>query len=237
MRLLMLLLIRLIMVLLHSWPNQTTPALSRDKTRKGPSTLKKYRGSQPGISIAERRVSTCRCGNLCGTVAVWYPLKDILNGRSLRLTKYRISSTPRTRAWDDWLNPEKEWSNSLVETCLETHKSIAYLDLTWHTVNKSVGNPGFNSEEAIKEVKNSPQKTISLFFQSAKRPISDGSPQKRIKRDEANVKEEASVKKEDNSVKRENSVENEVSVKKEDSVEKEENGIESEKEDIKKGQQ
>ena len=144
---------------------------------------------------------------------------------------------PGTRAWDDWLNPEKEWSNSLVETCLETHKSIAYLDLTWHTVNKSVGNPGFNSEEAIKEVKNSPQKTISLFFKSANRPITDGSPQKRTKRDEANVKEEASVKKEDNSVKRENSVENEVSVKKEDSVEKEENGIESEKEDIKKGQQ
>lgn len=129
---------------------------------------------------------------------------------------------PGTKAWDDWLNPEKEWSNSLVETCLDTHKSIAYVDLTWHTVSKSVGNPGFNSEEAIKEVKSLPQKSISLFFQSAKRPESDGSPRKRIKREEDGTnKEEEEVEKRQGSVKNEHSGKKEDSVKKEHSVKKE----------------
>lgn len=98
---------------------------------------------------------------------------------------------PGTRAWNDWLDPSKEWSDSLVAACLETKKNPAYLDLSWYTVNKTVGNPGYNGEEAIKEVKNLPQKSILLFFNAGKRlDDSGGSPRKKVKQ-ETGVKREA----------------------------------------------
>lgn len=103
---------------------------------------------------------------------------------------------PGTKAWDDWLDPNKEWSNKLIETCLETKKNTAYIDLTWHTVSKSIGNPGYNTKDATSKVKSGlPQKSISLFFLPTKRTASEGSPKKRIKtEDRSSVKLESEQK-------------------------------------------
>lgn len=77
---------------------------------------------------------------------------------------------PGTQEWKEWLDPSKPWDDSMFETCLETKKNNAYLDIDIYPVSKDIGRTSSQGEYLMKkeepEVKK--QKDISLFFLSPK---------------------------------------------------------------------
>lgn len=87
---------------------------------------------------------------------------------------------PNTKEWFDWLDPEKEWASSLLDTCLDTDNNPAYKNIVSYTVTKDVGKPANKSEQMIKEVKKT-QKSIHLFFSPRKRKAEDEHSAKRVK--------------------------------------------------------
>lgn len=102
-----------------------------------------------------------------------------------------IMIEPGTEAWFEWLDPKKEWHDSLLETCLNTTNNVAFSNIEAYLVGKEVGNLSNKSESVTKREKKV-QKSIGLFFQKlpVKRPKSEddkeafgGSVAKKIKED------------------------------------------------------
>lgn len=117
---------------------------------------------------------------------------------------------PDSKEWYDWLNPEKEWTSELLDTCLDTETNPAYKGIVSYTVTKDVGNPANKSEKMIKEVKKT-QKSIHLFFSPRKRKAEDVE-ESRKKGPEHKVKEEPENK---TKVEPEQKVETESKIKEE----------------------
>lgn len=76
---------------------------------------------------------------------------------------------PGTKEWDHWLDPELKWSDTLLDTCLDTNNP-AYDSITSYVVSKDVGNSANQGEYLVKEERKSPQKSIDSFFKPRARP-------------------------------------------------------------------
>lgn len=70
---------------------------------------------------------------------------------------------PNSKAWFDWLNPDRKFDEDLIEVSLNTDDNPAYDYFDSYVVAKSIGNPGNKGPEVIREEKKS-QKSIGLFF-------------------------------------------------------------------------
>lgn len=90
---------------------------------------------------------------------------------------------PGTKQWEDWLNPDLDTSEKLIDFCLETEKNIAFNSIATHRVSKDVGKTSTNGEYLIKEVKptKSPQKSIDSFFKKRSGDASNTSSPKKVK--------------------------------------------------------
>lgn len=102
-------------------------------------------------------------------------------------TRKPIMLIPGSKEWFEWLDPERDWDDLLMDTVLDTTKNKAYKDIDAYVVGKAVGKIGSHGPELIERKKGpsvSPQKPITLFFQRKKPADSaedGGSPKKRIK--------------------------------------------------------
>lgn len=127
---------------------------------------------------------------------------------------------PNSKEWFEWLDPERQFDESLVETALNTDTNPAYDSIATYIVSKSIGNPTNEGEDAIREVKKT-QKSIGLFF------LLPTKGKKEVKNEEAKNEE---VKKEE--VKKEEVKKDEV--KKEEVKKEEAKKEEVKKEEVKK---
>ena len=97
---------------------------------------------------------------------------------------------PGSVEWDDWLNPNKSWTEELVDTCLNTVQNRGYDEIESYRVTPEVVKTTSEGEHLLKkmETKKSPQKSIHLFFKSSKRgdPFEDQKIVKHIKQEEDN---------------------------------------------------
>lgn len=95
---------------------------------------------------------------------------------------------PGTKQWEDWLNPDLETTDKLLDFCLETKKNIAFSTIVTHQVSKDVGKTSTNGEYLIKEVKptKSPQKSIDSFFKKRSGDDSNTSSPKKFKTEPRN---------------------------------------------------
>lgn len=75
---------------------------------------------------------------------------------------------PGSKEWDDWLDPNIEWSDELLDSCLDTVNNEAYDDVVSYRVSKDVGKVTSQGEYLIKEIKKENKKGIDGFFK--KRP-------------------------------------------------------------------
>lgn len=71
---------------------------------------------------------------------------------------------PGSKEWDEWLDPEKDWSDRLLDTCLETVNNTAYMSITSHTVTNDVGKSSAEGKYLIEKETKATQKSISHFF-------------------------------------------------------------------------
>lgn len=86
---------------------------------------------------------------------------------------------PGTREWNEWLNPLKQWDDSMFDTCLETKKNKAYMDIEIYPVSKDIGRTSSQGEYLMRREDPPPvkkQKDISLFFLSPKGKKTVSSP-------------------------------------------------------------
>lgn len=89
---------------------------------------------------------------------------------------------PGTNEWNEWLDPEKDWSDSLLDTSLNTIDNKAFMNIECHTVSGDVGKP-FAEGKYLVERYIKPQKSISQFFKPAKkRQVQDNDESKQEKR-------------------------------------------------------
>ncbi|KAK6200255.1 uncharacterized protein RJT21DRAFT_114681 [Scheffersomyces amazonensis] len=115
---------------------------------------------------------------------------------------------PDTKAWYDWLNPDQELSEKVLEEILNTKTNKAYVDIEGYEVSKDVGNPSNKSKGLIEKVKKN--KPITSFFSANKKRIKtdddedddDSHQHKKIKKEDANEYAKATEHK-DSKVKRE----------------------------------
>lgn len=114
-----------------------------------------------------------------------------------------IAIEPNSKAWHLWLDPAQKWDPSLLEKCLDTDHNPAYDSLVSYQVAAEIGNPGFDSEDTIKE-KKVVQKGIALFFSPKKEPKSEpkSEPKQEIKA-EPNLKREHDEEKAEKRIKTE----------------------------------
>lgn len=75
---------------------------------------------------------------------------------------------PGTKAWKQWLDPNFEWKDDLLEDVLSCEVHDAYLDVEGYPVSKDVGNLR-NQGEYLIEREKIDQKSIALFFGGRKR--------------------------------------------------------------------
>ncbi|EGW34950.1 uncharacterized protein SPAPADRAFT_145639, partial [Spathaspora passalidarum NRRL Y-27907] len=107
---------------------------------------------------------------------------------------------PGSKEWDDWLDPSKNWEDSMIETCLNSAANKAYADIEGYPVSKKVGVPSNNGEDVIERVESKPQASISSFFQPQKKqPELKVEPtDEKIKQEDDNSKnDDVDVKEED----------------------------------------
>lgn len=79
---------------------------------------------------------------------------------------------PGTREWDEWLNPETEWSPKFISSCLETKHNEAFSGLETYVVSSRVGNTSAEGKELMDKVESNcdqRQSQISSFFKSVKK--------------------------------------------------------------------
>lgn len=111
-----------------------------------------------------------------------------------------IILNPGSKEWFDWLDPEKDWDDSILDTILDTQKTTAFNDIEGYVVGKSIGKTVSEGKELIEKcnsVNSSPQKLIMLFFSSTmKKPQIKRvqfesnnllSPTKRVKREKNDI--------------------------------------------------
>ena len=123
---------------------------------------------------------------------------------------------PGTKAWKQWLDPNLEWKDDLLEDVLVCEVHDAYLDIEGYPVSKDVGNLKNQGEYLIKREKID-QKSIALFFGGRKR-------EEEVER-EAKDEEESKVKDEMTEVSKESTKNHSDPIKKEDDYIKKEPGI------------
>ncbi|RLV94379.1 putative peptidase [Spathaspora sp. JA1] len=70
---------------------------------------------------------------------------------------------PGSKEWKDWLDPNKPWDDSMIETCLESAANKAYVHIEGYPVSDKVGVPSNKGEDVTKRVNS--QASISSFFQ------------------------------------------------------------------------
>lgn len=73
---------------------------------------------------------------------------------------------PGTNEWNEWLDPEKDWLDDLLDTSLNTIDNKAYMNIEFHTVSNDVGKPFAEGKYLVGKY-NKPQKSISHFFKPA----------------------------------------------------------------------
>lgn len=89
---------------------------------------------------------------------------------------------PGTNEWFEWLDPDKDWSDSLLDTCLNTVDNKAFMNIEYHTVSDDVGKP-FAEGKYLVEKYSVPQKSISQFFKPAtKRQLQENDENKQEKK-------------------------------------------------------
>ncbi|KAK6463171.1 hypothetical protein DFJ63DRAFT_104718 [Scheffersomyces coipomensis] len=79
---------------------------------------------------------------------------------------------PGTKAWYDWLDPNKPWSDSMLKDVLDTTHNKAYIDIEGYPVSNDVGNPKNKGETNIKKQKKT-QRDISSFFTPTKKRVKE----------------------------------------------------------------
>lgn len=70
--------------------------------------------------------------------------------------------TPRSKEWFAWLDPNKEWDDSLIDFALNSTTNAGSIKIEGYQVSDDVGKPMNKGEENIKRVKAKP--SISEFF-------------------------------------------------------------------------
>ncbi|KAL6453684.1 hypothetical protein SBY92_005256 [Candida maltosa Xu316] len=76
---------------------------------------------------------------------------------------------PGSKAWFDWLDPEKPWSDDFIGAVLNSTTNKAYADIEGYIVTKDVGNTSNDGEEMIKRVNAKKQPSIGSFFSPEKK--------------------------------------------------------------------
>lgn len=104
---------------------------------------------------------------------------------------------PNSPEWFDWLDPNREFDNRLLESALNTDTNPGYDDVGSYVVAKSIGNTQNKGPEVLKEEKVK-QKSIGLFFLLPKKVKEEVKPEKHEDRDiKKEVVEGRQIKKEE----------------------------------------
>ncbi|CAK7901322.1 hypothetical protein CAAN1_06S03620 [[Candida] anglica] len=102
---------------------------------------------------------------------------------------------PGSKEWYEWLDPTKDWDDSLLDTVLDTVNNKAFHDIEAYTVGRSVGNTTSEGEQLLKRENYQSQKSITSFFQKSptKRPhVTEEMKSELNKRPKLKVKKEES---------------------------------------------
>ncbi|KAI5966251.1 SRB4 [Candida pseudojiufengensis] len=126
---------------------------------------------------------------------------------------------PNTKEWDEWLNPNNEWNDKLIDEVLNSQSNKAYESIEGYEVTKDMGNTANKSKDILKNIGKgkSKQNNISHFFKPKQTKDQDKADKandiddeydykntvKKRDREEAVAKEERKEKEEERKVKRE----------------------------------
>ncbi|KAK6456286.1 uncharacterized protein RJT20DRAFT_43425 [Scheffersomyces xylosifermentans] len=138
---------------------------------------------------------------------------------------------PGTKDWYDWLNPDHDWDDKLLDTSLEVAHNQAYKDIEGYPVSNDVGKPANKGENIIKPNK-AAQKSISSFFSPVKKRVKDEKPErdnKRVKTEDErpHTRKDAEVKEEE----KQDSKPSQGTRAKKESIEEENGDVKKEDED------
>ncbi len=99
-------------------------------------------------------------------------------------TRKPVVLVPGSKQWDEWLDPARDWTDSLIDTALETTATAAYNDVEAYVVDKIAA--GSDGPQLIERRSKSPQKPITQFFTKRVKEEPEGSP-KRVKRESPSI--------------------------------------------------
>lgn len=137
------------------------------------------------------------------TIVTGPALKSAAGDMSWLHSRKPMRILPGTKAWNQWLDPNYEWKDELLEDVLGCEVHDAYLDIEGYPVSKDVGNLKSHGEYLIKREKVE-QKSIALFFGERKgkkkagkeTPIKNDEKEDIKKDDEKEDTKKAPIKKE-----------------------------------------
>lgn len=109
---------------------------------------------------------------------------------------------PGSKAWFLWLDPKRDWDDSLIEEVLNSKTNESYANIEGYRVSSDVGNPTNKGENILKKVDEKKNTSVSDFFKVKK--------ELRVKKEGKDPHEEKHVS---NRVKQEPRDEGEVSIK------------------------
>ncbi|KAG5421992.1 hypothetical protein I9W82_001085 [Candida metapsilosis] len=83
-------------------------------------------------------------------------------------TRKTLVIEPGSKAWFQWLDPSRDWDDSLIEEVLNSKTNEAYANIEVYRVSNDVGNPSNKSESVLKKVSDKTASSVSDFFKPKK---------------------------------------------------------------------
>ncbi|KAI5962006.1 hypothetical protein KGF57_001546 [Candida theae] len=78
---------------------------------------------------------------------------------------------PGSKEWFSWLDPNRDWDDSLIPEVLNSNTNEAYAGIEGYRVSNDVGNPSNKSESILRKVANVKARSVSDFFKPKKEPV------------------------------------------------------------------
>lgn len=75
---------------------------------------------------------------------------------------------PESKAWFLWLDPKKDWDDSLIEEVLNSKTNESYASIEGYRVSNDVGNPTNKGESILRKVDEKKNTSVSDFFKVKK---------------------------------------------------------------------